>query len=221
MGDIIIGNKEEFKDRSRKIVINLSFGSKGDVRNGEKPEGDAGDYAEYEEVKEEPITAQKEVKNATMEVVTHEAPPELPPEDKFINMVKKIITKAAEKNNQTIEAKPNGRLTPYKYIIDADLICKGLDDLRNNYPQYILNVLNGYRYKDGVTVVAPFISRILEIEGLTCKDFQKSDMQFAFEPYYEKAKSAVKRMSDPFKSKEDADLLINTFATLVKKYKKS
>jgi len=222
MGDIIIGDKNEFRDHSRKVDYNFFFEPKKDSQSGYKSEDNEFDYAEFEEVSEdEPTFVQREVMEESTEKTKPEMNPDLPPEDIFVNIVKKIVTKAAEKNNQTIEAKPNGRLTPYIYYIDADVICMVLDDLRDNYPHYILNLLNEYRYNDGVSVVAPFISRILKIEGLTCKDFQNSDMQFAFEPYYQSSESAVKRMSDKLKSKDNADLLINTFEALVKKHKKS
>lgn len=51
MGDIIIGNKEEFRDRSRKVVINLSFEPKKETQGEAKPKTDSGSYTEYEEVK--------------------------------------------------------------------------------------------------------------------------------------------------------------------------
>lgn len=51
MGDIIIGNKEEFRDRSRKVVINLSFEPKKEAQSESKQKMDSDSYTEYEEVK--------------------------------------------------------------------------------------------------------------------------------------------------------------------------
>ena len=51
MGDIIIGDKEEFRDRSRKVVINLSFEPKKESKSESKPKMDSDSYTEYEEVK--------------------------------------------------------------------------------------------------------------------------------------------------------------------------
>ena len=93
MGDIIIGNKEEFRDRSRKVVINLSFEPKKESKSESKPKMDSDSYTEYEEV--ESVEQQKSDQQPKSEEqnVTHvaagsdEKPPKLDmktPESKLI-----------------------------------------------------------------------------------------------------------------------------------------
>lgn len=96
MGDIIIGNKEEFKDRSRKIVINLSFEPKKEKQSECKQEMDSDSYTEYEEVKnveqQKPDEQNKseEQNNAHMATANDARPPKLDmktPESKLILLI--------------------------------------------------------------------------------------------------------------------------------------
>lgn len=188
-------------------------GQQGDWKRQEAQEAEEleREFADFEEVvdesKPEP-PGQPQVK------------PDLPPADVFVNMVKAIVKEAATQNGKTIPAKPRGQVGEYVFFVDGERIVKMMDDLRKNYEKKIVDFLQPYQKCDGVTVVAPFIGKLLDIEELRSKDLQKSDMAFAFVPYYNNGASAVKRMSDKLGS-EAAKLLLGTFEGLLKKYPKT
>ncbi len=147
--------------------------------------------------------------------------PQISNVDLFVNRVKDIVTKAAEKNGQQIYAKPNGWSVPYIYNIDARRICDIMDDLRKNHERYITNVIKVYPNPVGTTLIGAFIGRILKIEGLACSKLQYSDLNFAIKYFYNDVQDPSKRLSDKFKKevKSEGELLINTFVGLMKKHK--
>lgn len=91
-----------------------------------------------------------------------------------------------------------------------------MDDLRKNYEEKITEFLKPYQRCDGVSVVAPFIGRMLDIEALRAKDLQKSDLDFAFSPYYNNGATAVKKMSS--RLDDDVNVLFGTLEGLLRKY---
>ena len=146
--------------------------------------------------------------------------PELSPVDRFVNRVKAIAREAAKKNGQRIVTNTRAWQGEYVFFVDGERIAKMMDDLRKNHKGKITDFLSDYSKCDGVTVVAPFIGKVLDIEALRSKDLQKSDLDFAFIPYYSNGTSAVKRMSDKLDS-EAASVLLGTFKGLLRKYPKT
>lgn len=174
------------------------------------------DDDEYEEVgMARPETDTKLYSEETVRVE-----PELPPVDRFVNMVKAIMKKAATKNGEKIVTNTRAWQGEYVFFVDGERIAKMMDDLRKNYEEKIKDFLQPYQKCDGVTVVAPFIGKVLDIEELRAQDLQKSDLAFAFTPYYKNGTSAVKRMSDKMDS-EAAKMLLGILQGLLRKYPKS
>lgn len=190
--------------------------------NQEVEDEPMGEEAEYEEVDEH--KPQAKVKPQAEETKppanSTTPPPQISNVDLFVNRVKDIVTKAAEKNGQQIDAKPNGWSVPYIYNIDAKRICDIMDDLRKNHERYITNVIKVYPNPVGTTLIGAFIGKILKIEGIACSELQFSDMNFAIKYFYNDVQDPSKRLSDKFKKevKSEGELLINTFVGLMKKH---
>ena len=143
--------------------------------------------------------------------------PELPPASRFVNRVKAIVMEAATKNGQKIVTNTRAWQGEYVFFVDGERIGRMMDDLMKNHKEKIVEFLRPYQKCDGVTVVAPFIGKLLDMEELRARDLQKSDLDFAFAPYYNNGASAVKRMSDKLDS-EAARMLIGTLQGLLRRY---
>lgn len=168
------------------------------------------EFAEFEEV----VIDDESSKGAMADVK-----PELPPADVFVNRVKAIILEASKKNGLTINTNTRAWSGSYQFFVDGQRIACVLDDLRLNYEDKIMDVLDDYTKYDGVSLVSPFIGRLLKIEGLATRDLQKTDMMFAFAPFYKNCDSAIKRMSDKFDS-QAANVLFGTIRGLLKRHPK-
>ena len=179
-----------------------------EAQEAEELEKEFADFEEEVDEKQTEPTKQPQVK------------PDLPPADVFVNRVKAIVKESATKNGQRIVTNTRAWQGEYVFFVDGERISKMMDDLRKNYEEKIEEFLKPYQKCDGVTVVAPFIGKLLEIEELRARDLQKSDLAFAFTPYYNNGASAVKRMSDKLDS-EAAKLLLGTFQGLLRKYPKA
>ena len=142
--------------------------------------------------------------------------PELAPVDRFVNRIKAIMMEAAKRNGERIVTKTRAWQGEYTFFVDGERIAKMMDDLRKNHEDKIVEFLEPYQRCDGVTVVAPFIGRLLDIEELRAKDLQKSDLDFAFAPYYNNGATAVKKMSS--RLDDDVNVLFGTLEGLLRKY---
>ncbi len=173
------------------------------------------EFAQYEEVVEEPA-------EADVAVVEQESSQEnlLSDVDRFIDRVKAIFAKAAEKNGEKITVNAKGWSGQYTFYVDADRVSKILDDLRQNSEQKVKEYLDLFKGCTSVSAVAPFVGEILDIEELRVKELQKSDMKFALEPFYGMTATAVSKLSSKV-GKTESELLINTLKGLLKKYPKS
>ena len=173
------------------------------------------EFAQYEEVVEEPA-------EADAAVVEQESSQEnlLSNVDRFIDRVKAIFAKAAEKNGEKITVNAKGWSGQYTFYVDADRVSKILDDLRQNSEQKVKEYLDLFKGCTSVSAVAPFVGEILDIEELRVKELQKSDMKFALEPFYGMTATAVSKLSSKV-GKTESELLINTLKGLLKKYPKS
>ena len=172
------------------------------------------EFAQYEEVVEEPA-------EADAAVVEQESSQEnlLSDVDRFIDRVKAIFAKAAEKNGEKITVNAKGWSGQYTFYVDADRVSKILDDLRQNSEQKVKEYLDLFKGCTSVSAVAPFVGEILDIEELRVKEFQKSDMKFAFEPFYGMSATAVGKLSSKVGNTE-SEMLINIFKGLLRKYPK-
>lgn len=187
-------------------------GQQGDWKRQQEKEAEEmeREFADFEEVVDE---------TKTETVLKPEVKPELPAADVFVNRVKDIVKKAAEKNGQVIPAKPRGQVGEYTFFVDGKRIAKMMDDLRKNHEAKINDFLGATRKYDGVMIVAPFIGGILKIEELRARDLQLTDLEFAFAPYYSKPASAVRRLSDKMDNAE-AKMLFSLLKGMLKKYPK-
>lgn len=139
--------------------------------------------------------------------------------DRFIDRVKAIFAKASEKNGETINVNAKGWSGQYTFYIDANRISKMLDDLRQNSEQKVKEYLDLFKGCTSVSAVAPFVGEILDIEELRVKELQKSDMKFAFAPFYGTSATAVGKLSLKVGNTE-SEMLINTLKGLLRKYPK-
>lgn len=64
--------------------------------------------------------------------------PDLEVQQSFVDRVKTIITKAAEKNGTKIEANDRGRAYTYLYNINADRFCKALDRFAKTHENMLM-----------------------------------------------------------------------------------
>lgn len=140
--------------------------------------------------------------------------------DRFIDRVKAIFAKAAEKNGETITVNAKGWSGQYTFFVDAERISKMLDDLHQNSEQKVKAYLDLFKGCTSVSAVAPFVGEILDIEELRVKELQKSDMKFALEPFYGMSATAVGKLSSKVGNTE-SEMLINTFKGLLRKYPKA
>ena len=193
-------------------------GNKGDWKQERKEaEQMEQEFAQYEEVVEEE-TAENETPDGDQAISQQEAL--LSDVDRFIDRVKAIFAKAAEKNNVKIAVNAKGWSGQYTFYVDAERITRMLDDLRQNSEPKVKEYLDLFKNSVSVSAVAPFVGEILDIEELRVKELQKSDMKFAFEPFYGMAGTAVSKMSQKV-GKTESEMLINTMKGLLKKYPKS
>ena len=139
--------------------------------------------------------------------------------ERFIGRVKAIFAKAAEKNGESITVNAKGWSGQYTFYVDANRISRMLDDLRQNSEQKVKDYLALFKGCTSVSAVAPFVGEILDIEELRVKELQKSDMKFAFEPFYGMSATAVGKLSLKVGNTE-SEMLINTLKGLLRKYPK-
>ena len=149
--------------------------------------------------------------------------PDLPPADVFVNRVKAIVLEMAKKNGETIPAKPRGQAAEYVFFVDGQRLAKMMDDLRKNHEnkinEFISRHFKSNKY-DGVMTVAPFIGGLLEMEEIKARGLQLTDLEFAFEPYYNSASSAVRRLSAKLES-DEAKVLYGLLIGFQKRHKRT
>ena len=189
---------------------------KGDWKQQEEKEAEEleKEFADFEEVVDE--TAENNMPKVKVK-------PDLPPADVFVNRVKAIVLEMAKKNGETIPAKPRGQAAEYVFFVDGQRLAKMMDDLRKNHEnkinEFISRHFKSNKY-DGVMTVAPFIGGLLELEEIKARGLQLTDLEFAFEPYYNSASSAVRRLSAKLES-DEAKVLYGLLIGFQKKYKRA
>ena len=189
---------------------------KGDWKQQEEKEAEEleKEFADFEEVVDE--TAEDNESKVKVK-------PDLPPADVFVNRVKAIVLEMAKKNGETIPAKPRGQAAEYVFFVDGQRLAKMMDDLRKNHEnkinEFISRHFKSNKY-DGVMTVAPFIGGLLEMEEIKARGLQLTDLEFAFEPYYNSASSAVRRLSAKLES-DEAKVLYGLLIGFQKRHKRT
>ena len=190
---------------------------KGDWKQQEEKEAEEleKEFADFEEVVDE----MAEDNNAPKVKVK----PDLPPADVFVNRVKAIVLEMAKKNGETIPAKPRGQAAEYVFFVDGQRLAKMMDDLRKNHEakinEFLCRHFKSNKY-DGVMTVAPFTGGLLELEEIKARGLQLTDLEFAFEPYYNSASSAVRRLSAKLES-DEAKVLYGLLIGFQKRHKRT
>ena len=191
-------------------------GQKGDWKRQEEKEAEEleKEFADFEEMVDE--TAEDNESKVKVK-------PDLPPADVFVNRVKAIVLEMAKKNGETIPAKPRGQAAEYVFFVDGQRLAKMMDDLRKNHEnkinEFISRHFKSNKY-DGVMTVAPFIGGLLELEEIKARGLQLTDLEFAFEPYYNSASSAVRRLSAKLES-DEAKVLYGLLIGFQKRHKRT
>lgn len=189
---------------------------KGDWKQQEEKEAEEleKEFADFEEMVDE--TAEDNESKVKVK-------PDLPPADVFVNRVKAIVLEMAKKNGETIPAKPRGQAAEYVFFVDGQRLAKMMDDLRKNHEnkinEFISRHFKSNKY-DGVMTVAPFIGGLLELEEIKARGLQLTDLEFAFEPYYNSASSAVRRLSAKLES-DEAKVLYGLLIGFQKRHKRT
>ena len=189
---------------------------KGDWKQQEEKEAEEleKEFADFEEMVDE--TAEDNESKVKVK-------PDLPPADVFVNRVKAIVLEMAKKNGETIPAKPRGQAAEYVFFVDGQRLAKMMDDLRKNHEnkinEFISRHFKSNKY-DGVMTVAPFIGGLLELEEIKARGLQLTDLEFAFEPFYDKPASAVRRLSAKLES-DEAKVLYGLLIGFQKRHKRT
>lgn len=136
-------------------------------------------------------------------------------QESFVDRVKAIITKAAEKNNKEITSNARGRAYTYRYYINKEKFCNAMDKFAIDKPEMLEKYLGDTLYNVNVGVVAKFIGRVIDMEIINNNLLQRVDILFAFEDYYPNATTVKNKLSDKNLSPDDK-LLFGTFEGYLK-----
>jgi len=139
-------------------------------------------------------------------------------DDDFIDRVKAIITKAAEKNNQTIKTNARGHAREYVFYIDSQLFCRTMDAFAREHSDKLMQYLEGDIHCIQVTKVCHFIGHILRMYIINDQSLQMADLLFAFKKYY--TLSTVKaKLSKQTEETYEEKLLFESFRSVSRRYK--
>ena len=136
-------------------------------------------------------------------------------QESFVDRVKAIITKAAEKNNKEITSNARGRAYTYRYYINMEKFCNAMDKFAVDKPEMLEKYLGDTLHNVNVGVVAKFIGRVIDMEIINNNLLQRVDILFAFEDYYPNATTVKNKLSDKNLSPDDK-LLFGTFEGYLK-----
>ncbi len=136
-------------------------------------------------------------------------------QESFVDRVKAIITKAAEKNNKEITSNARGRAYTYHYYINKEKFCNAMDKFAVEKPEMLEKYLGDTLHNVNVGVVAKFIGRVIDMEIINNNLLQRVDILFAFEDYYPNATTVKNKLSDKQLSPDDK-LLFGTFEGYLK-----
>ena len=144
--------------------------------------------------------------------------PDLEVQQSFVDRVKTIINKAAEKNGSKIEANARGRAYTYLYNINAERFCKALDRFVKDHEDMLMTYLSDDLNNTNISVVAKFIGRVLDMEIINNQNLLRKDIIFAFKQYYDNETTIKNKLSNK-QLDYDQRLLFNTFEGYLKTQK--
>lgn len=144
--------------------------------------------------------------------------PDLEVQQSFVDRVKTIITKAAEKNGTKIEANDRGRAYTYLFNIDAERFCKALDRFVKVHEAMLMTYLSDDLNNINISVVAKFIGRVLDMEIINNQTLLRKDIIFAFKDYYKNDTTIKNKLSDK-QLDDNQRLLFSTFEGFLKTQK--
>ena len=136
-------------------------------------------------------------------------------QESFVDRVKDIITKAAEKNNEEMTSHARGRAYTYHYYINKEKFCNAMDKFAVDKPEMLEKYLGDTLHNVNVGVVAKFIGRVIDMEIINNNLLQRVDILFAFKDYYPNATTVKNKLSDKNLSPDDK-LLFGTFEGYLK-----
>ena len=136
-------------------------------------------------------------------------------QESFVDRVKDIITKAAEKNNEEMTSHARGRAYTYHYYINKEKFCNAMDKFAVDKPEMLEKYLGDTLHNVNVGVVAKFIGRVIDMEIINNNHLQRVDILFAFKDYYPNATTVKNKLSDKNLSPDDK-LLFGTFEGYLK-----
>lgn len=144
--------------------------------------------------------------------------PDIKVQQSFVDRVKTIVNKAAEKNGSEIKANSRGRAYTYHFNINADRFCKALDRFVKEHENMLLSYLGNDLNNTNVSIVAQFIGRVLDMEIINNRSLQRKDIIFAFKEYYENETTIKNKLSNKDLD-NDQKLLFNSFEGYLKTQK--
>lgn len=144
--------------------------------------------------------------------------PDLEVQQSFVDRVKTIITKAAEKNGTKIEANDRGRAYTYLFNIDAERFCKALDRFAKTHENMLMTYLSDDLNNINISVVAKFIGHVLDMNIINNQTLLRKDIIFAFKDYYKNDTTIKNKLSDK-QLDDNQRLLFSTFEGFLKTQK--
>ena len=119
-----------------------------------------------------------------------------PQHETFFDRVKAIIRLTASKNGQVIKCRAKGHTTFYTYYINAECLCKALDEMVDKEIDRFIEFLGGNIYNVQLSKVCYFIGHVLRMNVINDTTLPMNDILFAFEPYYSKKTSLHSKLCD-------------------------
>ena len=143
------------------------------------------------------------------------APP--PQSETFSDRVKSIFQLAASKNGQTIRCKAKGHISLYTFFINADCLCRAVDEMVDKELERIKEFLGGNLYNVQLSKVCYFIGHIIRMNIINDVTLQMNDILFAFEPYYANKASLHTKLCDKTTT-PSMNVFMGIFEGLLRRY---
>lgn len=148
-------------------------------------------------------------------IATTNPPP--PTIESFSDRVKSIIQLAASKNGQTIRCKAKGHISFYTFFINADCLCRAVDEMVDKELERTKEFLGGNLYNVQLSKVCYFIGHIIRMNIINDVTLQMNDILFAFEPYYANKASLHTKLCDKTTT-PSMNVFMGIFEGLLRRY---
>jgi hypothetical protein len=134
--------------------------------------------------------------------------------DDFCSRVKKIVTKAAERNGERISTRSRGHDSAYIYNIDATRFCAAIERMEEMHYDKLCDYLGGDMGNVQISKVGMFIGFVIREQIINDQNLMMKDLTSAFEDYQNPA-TVLNYLS--CKKYSDDDLLcLQTFIGVLK-----